>query len=177
MGKCNTPGDYISFKTFKFIIKLLGEDIRKGYVYASFGMYSEEIIWNFKHSNKEKGMGKPNDYMFELKKEWESVMETTQKMKTPMMCFDNLGIIDDELQKMKLKEQDINENKNDENDINVNDNGNEEELIQEKVDINDNNDNDNVNDNAENENERPKLLMDKINSLKNENIYEKVLAF
>ena len=178
MGKSNTPCDYISFKTFKFIIKLLGEDIRKGYVYASFGMYTEEIIWNFKHSVKEKGTGKPNDYIFELKKEWESVMETTQKMKTPMMCFDNLGIIDEQLQKMKLKEQDINENKDDENINNVNDNGNEEELIQEKVDINDNNDsvNDNAEDENENENERPELLINKITFNDNDNNKDNIIS-
>ena len=181
IGKCNIPCDYISFKSFKFIIQLLGEDLRKGYLYASFGLYSKEIIWSFKHSVKEKGTGKPNDYIFDLKKEWESVIETTNKMKTPMMCFDNLGVVDEQLQ--KLKEQELNDNDNenevdneDNNDNEVdnednNNNDDENQLIQEKVDINDNNENNDNDDNNDNTKyERSELLIDKITSNDNDNI-------
>jgi hypothetical protein len=63
-----------------------------------------EEYWELNKTVTEYQTTKPNDYVFDYKKEWKLHLERSDTMKRLIMCDDVLGIVDDEVMKRKGKD-------------------------------------------------------------------------
>ena len=110
-SKGHYPVETIQLDSFERILKLLGKGLKDGFDLVVYCIYSMEEIWEFKQSvrkyrtGKGGACGKVVDYI----KEYMVNIETTRKMERIWMCFDNLGIIEEEVERVKelkrLKEE------------------------------------------------------------------------
>ena len=110
-SKGHYPVETIQLESFERILKLLGKELKDGFDLVVYCIYSMEEIWEFKQSVRKyrTGKGGSSGKVVDYKKEYMVNIETTRKMERIWMCFDNLGIIEEEVERVKemkkLKEE------------------------------------------------------------------------
>ena len=110
-SKGHYPVETIQLESFERILKLLGKELKDGFDLVVYCIYSMEEIWEFKQSVRKYRTGKcgSSGKVVDYKKEYMVNIETTRKMERIWMCFDNLGIIEEEVERVKevkrLKEE------------------------------------------------------------------------
>lgn len=99
----NKPICFISVKILEKIVKLMGLTLTTAYDLVTYGFYSMEEYWELNKTVTEYQTAKPNDYVFDYKKEWKLHLDNSEKMNRLIMCDDVLGYVDEEVAKRKGK--------------------------------------------------------------------------
>ena len=100
----NKPMCFISVKVLEKIVKLMGLTLTTAYDLVTYGFYSMEEYWELNKTVTEYQSTKPNDYVFDYKKEWKLHLDKSNTMNKLIMCDDVLGYVDEELMKRKGKD-------------------------------------------------------------------------
>ena len=105
IGKVNPiPITFIRNETVVKVLALVGKTFEDGYDEVVFGIYTMREITAIKMAVKKTHL-KPNDYKFDYQKQFEIDKEKDEKWKIIEMCDDVMGVVDEELKKMKKKDE------------------------------------------------------------------------
>ena len=100
----NKPMCFISIKTLEKIVALMDLSLKTAYDLVTYGFYSMEEYWELNKTVTEYQTTKPNDYVFDYKKQWKLHLEQSDKMNKLIMCNDVLGYVDEEILTRKGKD-------------------------------------------------------------------------
>ena len=109
------PIEIIQLDSFERILQLLGKNLNEGIDLVMFRFHSIDEIKEFKQIRKN-NVGKENDYEFDYQKELNLNLVKCKKLKISEICFDNLWIVENELNKIKEREK-VKINEQEENEL------------------------------------------------------------
>ena len=98
------PIEIIQLDSFERILQLLGKNLNEGIDLVMFRFHSIDEIKEFKQ-RKKNSVGKENDYEFKYQKELNLNLVKCNRLKIAEVCFDNLWIVENELNKIKEREK------------------------------------------------------------------------
>ena len=105
IGKVNPlPVTFIRNASVVKVLALVGKTFEDGYDEVVFGIYTMRDITAIKMAVKKTHI-KLNDYKFDYQKCFEVDKEKDEKWKVIEMCEDVMGIVDEELEKLKKKKE------------------------------------------------------------------------